>query len=193
MQKVIISSVLAILSLTATAQDIVSNIRVQQSDHILMILYDLAERADIEVFASFDGGETYSEPLKHVVGAVGKGIDVGMDRVIAWNVLDEVGAIDIPNMIVKIVSTNIAELDRIVHTIRFGETLAGIAKRYGVTVGNLQEWNNLRGTRIVVGRRLVVLNPKYESSATISTRTRYFDPIYDPPDEYVPRERRRRE
>jgi len=47
--------------------------------------------------------------------------------------------------------------DRIVHTIRSGETLGQIASRYGVTVRNLQAWNNMgNSTRIVAGRQLVV-------------------------------------
>jgi len=46
--------------------------------------------------------------------------------------------------------------DRIVHTIRSGETLGTIARRYGVTTNNLQAWNDLSGTRIVAGKKLVV-------------------------------------
>ena len=92
--KIFISSVFAALSFAAIAQDNVSNIRVQQMDNVLIILYDLAEQADIEAFASFDGGVTYTEALQHVTGAVGKEVTPGVDKMVAWNVLSEFGEID---------------------------------------------------------------------------------------------------
>ncbi|MCD8081155.1 MAG: transglycosylase SLT domain-containing protein [Bacteroides sp.] len=42
------------------------------------------------------------------------------------------------------------------HTIRKGETLSTIARRYGVKVSQLQAWNNLKGTNITAGKRLKV-------------------------------------
>jgi membrane-bound lytic murein transglycosylase D len=42
------------------------------------------------------------------------------------------------------------------HRVARGETLFSIAKRYGTTVAVLKELNNLRGTMIKVGQRLVV-------------------------------------
>lgn len=44
--------------------------------------------------------------------------------------------------------------DAVYHRIRRGETLSAIARRYGVTVRQLQRWNGLRGTRISAGKRL---------------------------------------
>ncbi len=42
------------------------------------------------------------------------------------------------------------------HTVRSGESLHVIARRYGVRVNDLQSWNNIRGTTIHPGQRLVV-------------------------------------
>ncbi len=51
--------------------------------------------------------------------------------------------------------------DWIVHTVRRGETLGGIAARYGVTSGILQETNRLKSTRVLsVGSTLVIPVPK---------------------------------
>jgi membrane-bound lytic murein transglycosylase D len=67
-------------------------------------------------------------------------------------------------------TANTAGKDRIVHTIRSGETLGTIARRYGVSQSNLQTWNNLSGTRIVAGKTLVVYtNPKAAPAAQSST------------------------
>ncbi len=42
------------------------------------------------------------------------------------------------------------------HTVRSGETLSSIARRYGTTVGNIQRLNKLRGTTIRAGSTLRV-------------------------------------
>ncbi len=47
-----------------------------------------------------------------------------------------------------------------VHEVEKGETLYGISRRYGVTVGQIQEWNNLGSTTFIqVGDRLRVATP----------------------------------
>lgn len=42
------------------------------------------------------------------------------------------------------------------HKIRSGETLGSIARKYGVRVKDLQQWNGLRGTNIAAGKRLKI-------------------------------------
>lgn len=42
------------------------------------------------------------------------------------------------------------------HTVRRGESLGSIAERYGVSVSNLRAWNNISGSRIDVGQKLIV-------------------------------------
>lgn len=44
------------------------------------------------------------------------------------------------------------------HTVRSGESLGVIAKRYGVSVTDLKRWNSLRGDMIRAGQKLVVHN-----------------------------------
>ena len=45
---------------------------------------------------------------------------------------------------------------RIVHRIRPGDTLSGIAKRYGVSVRGIKAWNGIRGSFIRAGGSLVI-------------------------------------
>ena len=45
---------------------------------------------------------------------------------------------------------------RIVHRIRRGDTLSGIAHRYGVSVRGIKAWNNLHSSHIRAGRHLVI-------------------------------------
>jgi membrane-bound lytic murein transglycosylase D len=42
------------------------------------------------------------------------------------------------------------------HTVKSGETLSSISKRYGVTVDQLKSWNKMSTTRLAVGQKLVV-------------------------------------
>ena len=44
----------------------------------------------------------------------------------------------------------------VTHVVRRGETLARIAKRYGVTVSQLKRWNGLKSSVIRVGQKLVI-------------------------------------
>lgn len=46
-----------------------------------------------------------------------------------------------------------------VHVVKRGETLGIIANRYRVSVNNLMQWNNLRGTVIHPGQQLIVRAP----------------------------------
>ena len=65
---------------------------------------------------------------------------------------------------------NIAGRDRVVHTILKDESLSTIAVRYGVTVNNLRDWNNISGSRIIAGRTLVVY-PRQTASAQSARAT----------------------
>ena len=49
------------------------------------------------------------------------------------------------------------------YRIQRGDTLDGIAKRFGVTIDQLKSWNSLRGTRIQVGDSLTI-NPEDSSN-----------------------------
>ncbi|MEZ0344668.1 MAG: LysM peptidoglycan-binding domain-containing protein, partial [Caldimicrobium sp.] len=42
------------------------------------------------------------------------------------------------------------------HQVKRGETLSDIARRYGVSLKDLREWNNLRGDKILIGQRLII-------------------------------------
>jgi membrane-bound lytic murein transglycosylase D len=45
---------------------------------------------------------------------------------------------------------------RIRYRVRTGDYLGLIAKRYGVSVGQIKKWNNLRTDRLKVGQRLTI-------------------------------------
>jgi len=55
------------------------------------------------------------------------------------------------------------------HVVRSGDVLGSIARRYGTTVGEIQRLNNLRGTLIRPGQRLIVRAPARPSTQIATT------------------------
>ncbi|MBL7980791.1 MAG: LysM peptidoglycan-binding domain-containing protein [Flavobacteriales bacterium] len=51
------------------------------------------------------------------------------------------------------------------HTVRSGESLGTIARKYGVSVSDLKRWNGLRSDRIHAGQKLKVGRPQGSTSA----------------------------
>ncbi|WP_158825282.1 lytic transglycosylase domain-containing protein [Mucilaginibacter lacusdianchii] len=56
------------------------------------------------------------------------------------------------------------------HTVRRGETLSGIADKYGVEVQDLKDWNHLRGAKAMPGQRLKVSSGGLSVSKAASVR-----------------------
>ncbi len=53
-----------------------------------------------------------------------------------------------------------------IHTVRSGENLGLIAKKYHCTITDLKEWNNLRKSTIYPGQKLYVYKPESKKSST---------------------------
>jgi len=73
-------------------------------------------------------------------------------------------------------TANTAGKDRIVHTIRSGESLSSIALKYGVSVNNLKDWNDLSSSRIIEGKKLVVYTNKPANTTSAKTENQAGSP-----------------
>ncbi len=70
---------------------------------------------------------------------------------------------------------------RTTHTVRRGETLAGIAEHYGVTVDDIKRWNRLKASTVRRGTRLKIrtgdaASPDAAAIAADSAKVASFDP-----------------
>src|SRR5262245_9306802 len=63
------------------------------------------------------------------------------------------------------------ERPKTTHTVRQGETLYSIARRYGTSVASLKSWNGLQGNTIKPGRRLTVYASGARASVTQARRS----------------------
>ena len=55
-----------------------------------------------------------------------------------------------------------------IHTVKSGENLSLIAKKYQCTVTELKEWNNLKSTNLSVGQKLKVYPPTTQTKSTLT-------------------------
>ncbi|UXS36763.1 LysM peptidoglycan-binding domain-containing protein [Staphylococcus delphini] len=63
-----------------------------------------------------------------------------------------------------------------VYTVRYGDTLSGIAARYGTTYQNIMRWNGLNSFLILPGQKLNVSGPSTSSHKTSSTTAKKATP-----------------
>jgi membrane-bound lytic murein transglycosylase D len=62
--------------------------------------------------------------------------------------------------------------DRQYHTVRSGESLGLIARKYNVSVKQIQQWNGMKGTMIHPGQQLVVFPPSTYAYAPSSSNSK---------------------
>jgi membrane-bound lytic murein transglycosylase D len=55
------------------------------------------------------------------------------------------------------------------HKVKKGETLSGIAKRYGVSQAKLKQWNHLSGSKVRTGQKLRVVTPARNSNQRVAS------------------------
>ncbi len=86
-KKLHILSFLIALCVNVFAQN-VSDVAFYQEGKNIVVTYSLDKVASVTVQVSTDGGATYSAPLKHVSGDVGKDVTAGAKQIV-WDVLAE--------------------------------------------------------------------------------------------------------
>lgn len=133
------------------------------------------------------GGEqnnSFQEPMHesklivhvHVIKAgetlyrISKIYDVEVMEIVEWNSIDLTVSINPGDELLikaaiarkkndKVVNQLENEVELSTHTVSAGETLYSIARQYGVSVQQIQEWNNLENNTLSVGDQLKVVKP----------------------------------
>jgi LysM repeat protein len=66
-------------------------------------------------------------------------------------------------------SSTSTKTQNIVHIVKSGETLSAIASKYGVSVDNIKNWNNLSTDKLSIGQKLKI-NPTTQTSSKTVTQ-----------------------
>ena len=142
---------------TLNGRDKVDYYNIKVDDKILDQQVEMyAQRA-----GSYEKGEKYEENdlLK---GDIRELNDLKSDNIMAGQVL----VVDAKKAVKKKKDTPAAPA---VHTVKSGENLSAIADKYGVSVANLREWNDLKSDNIRVGDKLKL---KADGKTSTSSRSR---------------------
>jgi membrane-bound lytic murein transglycosylase D len=80
-----------------------------------------------------------------------------------------------PNIIKKIAEAqstpaSLAGGNKVIHQVRQGETLGGLAVKYHVKTADIRDWNNIRGNMIRLGQKIVIYTKKAPEKAIASAK-----------------------
>lgn len=155
-------------------------------------LYAFKTKAGIEHDQLQEKIKQVSDRSVHIVrsgeslGSIAKKYHVSVNQLKAWNNLKSNTIYPNQKLIVYASGAPMAQAGSstpvarsttpTTHTVKSGESLGSIAKKYNCTVTNLKTWNNLKTTTIQPGQKLKIYPPdstpaKTTSQSTITTYT----------------------
>jgi LysM repeat protein len=109
-------------------------------------------------FLSATSVEAQSQRTEHIVEAgetlfsISREYNISVSDLRAWNELESDNLQ--PGQVLSLLPAD--SDNRITHVVKAGESLFAISRRYGVTIAEIQQWNQLAGTALDVGRELVL-------------------------------------
>lgn len=95
---------------------------------------------------------------EHVVEAgetlfsISRDYNISVSDLRTWNELESDNLQ--PGQVISLLPADSA--DRMIHQVKAGESLFAISRRYGVTIAEIQQWNQLDGTSLDAGRELIL-------------------------------------
>lgn len=98
---------------------------------------------------------TPAEPVKKDESEETEAVEESTDALVAQADGEETDEEVAEEVAVKVSKPQVASRPKI-HTVRRGETLTSIGRRYGASLTDLKEWNRLKGGKILLGQRLRV-------------------------------------
>jgi membrane-bound lytic murein transglycosylase D len=90
------------------------------------------------------------------LGEIAEAEGVSLSRLRRWNGLGRRSLIHPGQKLVIQGRPPSGDPQRVVYRVRRGDTLTVIARRYGVSVGQIRQWNNLPHDRIIAGESLEI-------------------------------------
>ncbi len=89
-------------------------------------------------------------------------------------ILDSASKRGLPGVLIASSKDGEFSTKRMRHTVRSGETLTSVARRYGVSISEIKSWNKMRSNRLLRGQRLTIIrkvrivpNPATKAAAVV--------------------------
>lgn len=99
-------------------------------------------------------GETHVVQQGETLFSISRIYDVSVGDLRRWNRLDSDNLSEGQEILVGPPQNE----DAVIHTVEAGETLFAVSRQYGVTIAELQAWNNLEGTQLSPGQELTIFS-----------------------------------
>ncbi|MCO7126041.1 phage tail tip lysozyme [Sporolactobacillus shoreicorticis] len=111
--------------------------------------------------------DTYVIKSGDTLSAIAQKFNVTVSQLQSWNNISDPNKIYVGQKI--IVYKNGGGTGTMVYTVKSGDTLSAIANRFGVSVSNLQQWNNISDpNKIYVGETLAIYSSKGGGGSKVS-------------------------
>lgn len=123
----------------------------------LFIFFSIAYMGDANAQAA---GQTHIVQQGETLFSISRAYDVSVGDLRRWNRLQS----DNLNAGQEILVGPPRNDDAIIHTVQPGETLFAISREYGVTIAEIQAWNNLAGTQLSRGQELTIFTDNTSTS-----------------------------
>ncbi|GAA0077664.1 hypothetical protein UT300005_20420 [Clostridium sp. CTA-5] len=102
------------------------------------------------------GGSTYTVKSGDTLSGIAAKVGVTVGQLQSWNGISNPNKIYV-GQVLKIKGSSGGNTGNITYTVKSGDTLSGIAVKFGVTVGQLQSWNGISNpNKIYVGQVLKI-------------------------------------
>jgi peptidoglycan lytic transglycosylase D len=112
------------------------------------------------------------------VASVAREYHVQPETLASANQLAESGSLQgVDAVVVPVAPEAAPSANRGLYTVRRGDTLITIADRFGVSLAELRQWNNLSGIRVERGRRLHVAEPVAVRRVSSSSHRRHVSAV----------------
>ena len=115
-----------------------------------------------------DTGNAQNQTTEHIVEAgetlfsISREYNISVSNLRSWNELQSDNLQ--PGQVLSLLAANSNE--HIIHQVKAGESLFAISRRYGVTIAEIQQWNQLDGTSLEAGSELIIYSNIDHGEAT---------------------------
>ena len=122
---------------------------------------------------------TYTVKSGDTLSGIASKYNVTVDQIKAWNKLSSTTivpgqklTVSAPSSSTSSSSSSTSTPKTTTYTVQTGDTLSGIADKYGITVDQIKSWNGLSSSTIVPGQKLKISGSSSSSSSSSSTSSK---------------------